>query len=300
MGDVILHLGAHGTDRGLIAGWLLRNVQTLSRLGVLVMPAGRFVDALPSEPPPAGKAGLDDTLSALSGLHGDFHRLAVSAPSLLGSEDAALAPEGFYAAAPERAISRLRRVLPPDSALTLCLAVGSARLLLPPLLRATGRAERPPEAVLDAFGVDGLPWAALVARLRAAAPDAGITVWRHEDLPRIWPEVLAQIAGTLQDLPVDGAGEFALLGHTDEAQRRMRRYLAAKPPPTIVLMRRVADAFAAGYGLAEVKPPPALGELPVALQARLARLDEGYEAEMTRIAEIEGVRVLGRDITLSD
>ncbi len=297
MGDVVLHLGAHGTDRGLIAGWLLRNVQALARLGVQTVPAGRFLDALsPGSPPLAGTGRRDDPLSDLCR---GFRRLAVSAPSLLGAEDAALAPEGFYAAQPERAITRLRRVLPADSALTLCLAVGSARMLLPPLLRAAGRAERPPEALLDAFGADGLPWAALVARLRAAAPDARITVWRHEDLPRIWPQVLAQIAGTLQDLPVEGAGEFALLGHTEEAQQRMRRYLAAKPPPTIALMRRVADAFAAGYGLAEVKPPPALGELPVALQARLARLDEGYQAEMARIAEIGGVSVLGQDVTMS-
>lgn len=306
MTKVILHLGAHGTDEGLIATWLARNAATLARRGVLTMTAARFMalfsDAVAGVPVgPAVAAGdRSDGLMAAPGSGAGTQRVVASAPVLLGSAGDVLTTEGFYVRNLTRRVERLQALLPRDAELSLCLAVGSASLILPRLLTmAHGPADPTAEALIDSMidtrGAPALPWADLVARLREQAPGARITVWRHEDLPQIWPQVLAVLAGPMLDLPVAGAGDFAMLGHTAEAQQRLRRYLAAKPPPTFALMRRVADAFAAGYGQGEVKPGHALQQMPPAIQFRLAQLDAGYDDELARIAAIDGVRVLGRE-----
>lgn len=300
MADIILHLGAHATDEGLIADWLARNAPALAHLGTHTMPGGAFMRAIAQALADAG----DDTKAraAFSGLSAADGRFAVSAPGLLGPPGGVISAAGFQGAPAIGRLGALAQAFPADASLTLCLAVGSAWHVLPRLLAAASvRTGEPAEQLaLSLFpvlavqaGSGVLPWAALVEGLRAQVPGARIVVWRHEDLPQVWPQVLAVLAGDVSDLPVDGTDTFALLGQTAEAQKRMSRYIAAKPPPTVELMHRVAQAFATSYGAAPLQPLPDQLPLSAPVKAQIAALDQNYAAECARIGRIAGVQMLG-------
>ena len=303
MAEVILHLGAHGTDEGIIAAWLAGNEDDLGARGTQVMRARRFqrrfAQALADHGDGAGDADRRGFADALR-LRGDLTRLAVSAPDLLVPRDSVLAQEGLFSG---DATSRLRALggsLLGGVALTLGLAIARPSALVPALM--AGGAATPDAGMIDAWlqRLSGatLPWAALVAQIRRDLPQARLVVWRHERLPQIWPSVLACMSGldvADEALPMAGVEGFAMLGIVPAGHAPMRRYIAAKPPPNPALMQRVAAAFAQGYGRLDDDAAglnePGLA-LPESLQDRLIRLDEGYGAQWSAIAAIEGVERL--------
>ncbi|MCC6001545.1 MAG: hypothetical protein JJU19_11875 [Pararhodobacter sp.] len=304
MADIILHLGAHATDEGLIAGWLARNAPALALVGTQTMPGGAFMHAIAQAL--ADAAADAPAALALPGMAVPDGRFVVSVPGLLGPAGSVVSADGFQGAPGIGRLGALGQALPAKTSLTLCLAVGSAWQVLPPLLAAaSARTGEPAEqlalslfhALTAQSGPGGLPatlpWVAMIEGLRAQVPDARFVVWRHEDLPQVWPQVLALLAGTVRDLPVAGTDSFALLGQTAEAQERMKRYIAAKPPPTVELMHRVSMAFANSYGSAPLHRVSDHPPLSAAVRAQIAALDQNYAAECARIGQITGVHMLG-------
>lgn len=298
MAEVVLHLGAHGTDNGTIAAWLERNAATLARDGTLVMPSRRFLRRLSQSQAGLGDAPSDSDRRAFGdalGLGGHITRLAVSAPALLGTPEDAIASEGFY---PRDATGQLRalgRLFPRDMSLTIAFAVARPGAFVTALLESQAQGADSPMIDEGIGWLQGetLPWARLVRKMRQELPRARLVIWRHESLPRIWPDVLSQFAGYREDaehpLPVEGTEDFAIHGINEEGQRRMRRYIAEKPPPTAALMQRVAVAFMQGYGRRRVGGGI---DLPGWLRTRLDQFDEGYAAQWTAIAAMDGVELL--------
>jgi hypothetical protein len=134
----------------------------------------------------------------------------------------------------------------------------------------------------------------MVARLRAAVPDAEITVWCNEDAPLLWPEILSLLAGAPEDpdLPdsLDGAGDFLAELMRPEGTTRLGSYLEQNAPRSASHRRRVIAAF-----LDRFARPDAVSEtydFPGWTAARIARLTETYEADIARIEGMEGVRLL--------
>src|SRR5690554_1873257 len=159
--ELVLHLGGHATDGGLIAGWLERNAEALAAQGA---------DG-PATP------GREAALLQSLGLGEGRGRLAVSAPGLLGPAAQVIAPEGFYIKDVARRIYGLR-VLFPRSRLHFMLAVRGADGFLPALLAQLP--EGAADDLLPHLDEDILPWSLLVATLRRQAPASGLSVWRHE------------------------------------------------------------------------------------------------------------------------
>lgn len=305
MAELILHLGAHGTDNGTIAAWLERNAAQIASGGTLVMPARQFLQRLSQLLADLGDAPGDADRRALAdalGLGGQVTRVAVSAPALLGPAADVITAEGFYARDPTARLRALGRLLPADMALTLALAIARPGALLPRLLAAQ---ESTPDPAMIAMrmgwlGHETLPWVGLVRQIRRDVPGARLVVWRNESLGAFWPDVLSLFAGYPEDaehaLPVDGAEEFAMQGIVEEGRERMRRYIAAKPPTTAALMQRVAAAFAQGYGRLAYDAADIAGPgfaMPARVQEQLTRFDEAYAAQWWAIAATDGVEVLG-------
>ncbi len=278
--EISFHLGVHGTDQGVIAGWLRNNALALGEAGVAAPPPAnvvrRFSEVVAAQnaDPAAREAALLSEL-APSGAA----RIAVSAPGLLGPAGAvidALHPYGSDAA---RRVYALQTLFP-RTRLRFLLATRAPSQLVetldPPTLPA-------PEA-LDA---DTLAWAGLVRMLRRIAPEGEIIVWRHEDLPRLWPEVLSALTG-LEAPPVSGVLSF-LPGLSAEARLRAERFLAANPAAGAAQVQRIASLFAEKFPRPAT---PAPSPLPEWLRLRLARMDRFYETEWADLAAIEGVRVL--------
>lgn len=291
--ELVFHLGAHGTDAGQIAGWLEQNAPALQAQGLIVPAPRRFLaqisQALAAHGPdgPAPPAREEALLAAL-GLGGGRRRLVVSAPGLLGPAGQVIAPEGFYIKDVARRIYGLR-VLFPRARLHFMLAVRGADGFLPALLSRMpdGAAEQ----LLPLLDDDILPWSLLVSTLRRHAPAAALTVWRHEDLPQVWPQVLAGLTGPGRRVPITGIMEFAAMGLTAQAREHAGRYLAANPPGDAARLQKVMALFADRFG--RQAGPAADNSLPEWAQQHITRLARSYDTEWADIASLEGVRALG-------
>lgn len=288
---LLLHIGAHGTDGGQIAGWIDRNRGALEATGI-VSPAPRLFLARLTEALDQGRdldpLAREEALLRGLGASGKRRRMVVSAPGLLCRATEALSAAGFYQLDVARRLYGIATLFP-RTHIRVLLSVRQAQGLVPALIPDTPGAA---EAMLPLIPEESLPWARLASAIRLHLPRAELVVWRHEDLPHLWPQVLAEITGPEPPLPPAGLLDFAQAGLGAEAKLRMTRYLAeaATPPASAGQLRRMAEAFARRYGAAAPRDPAA--GLPAWARLRLAELDAGYATEWADLAAIDGVRAL--------
>lgn len=291
--ELILHLGAHGTDDGQLAGWMDANSAALRATGTVAVPPRLFLGALSQAlaSRPERPASHDEEQALLLRLGADaaqgIDRLVVSAPGFLGATSTVFTPEGFYRRDVLRRVYALR-LLFPTVKLGFLLAVRDPAGLVPTLM---AQPDAPaPEAIAAALEEETLPWAALIRRLRHQAPAAEVTVWQHEALSTVWPGILAAIAGPGRAVPLAGIMGLAGQGLSAEARLRAERYLQSNPPADPGQVQRVAAAFATRFGRAPQPLPGA--ELPGWMVSRLAEQQQGYRTEWEDLANLPGVRVL--------
>lgn len=292
--ELIFHLGAHATDGGRIAGWLVQNTDALRTQGLVVPPPRRFLaqisQALAAHGPEgAAPVEREQALLRELGLSEERPRLVVSAPGLLGSLDQVIAPEGFYTRDVARRVYGLR-VLFPRTTMHFLLAIRGAGGFIPALMAT--QADDAAERLLPMLDEDILPWSSPVAILRRHAPAATLTVWRHETLPKVWPQVLAALVGPGREIPRDGMVDFAAMGLSAEGRLRADRYLSAHPPADIVGLQRVMALFAERFA-AQAEAADAAATLPGWARQHIARLERSYDTEWADIANLEGVHALG-------
>lgn len=288
--ELALHLGAHATDDGLIAQWLTRNADTLGRIGVAAPPASVFVPKITEAVKSLrGRAApeLEEGLLREMGASGQRKRMVVSAPGLLGPVQDVVAPEGFYTKGLSRRIYGLRQLFP-RCKLSFYFATRRADVFLPRILRAMP--ETRVEDILPLLPDEALPWSQLASDLRAHAPGASLTIWRHEDLGQVWPQVLRFLLGEGRSLPANGLFEIATVGLSAQARLRVQRYLAANPPATVPQLARVVSVFREKYGSQSDASLP--NDLPEWARLHIQRLARGYDTEWEDIAHIPGVRPL--------
>jgi len=290
--ELVFHLGAHATDQGQIADWLSQNAAALHDQGLSLPAPRRFLalisQALAAHGPdgPAPPAREDALLQAL-GLSERRQRLVVSAPGLLGPMSQVIAPEGFYTKDVARRIYGLR-VLFPRARLHFLLAVRGADSFLPTLLAQLP--DGAADTLLPLLDDDILPWSLLVSTLRRHAPAASLTFWRHEDLPQIWPQVLAALTGPRRRLPIEGMMDFAAMGLTAQGRLRAERYLASNPPGDAARLQKVIALFGERFG----RRPDTGAEAahPDWARQHIARLASSYDTEWADITGLDGVRAL--------
>ena len=302
-----LHLGAYATDEGRIANWLAANADALARRGVAAPPARQFLQgisqALATRPEGPASPVQEQALLQALGLSGERRHLALSAPGLLGPAAEVIGPAGFYVKDVARRVYGLR-LLFPRTKLHFMLAIRRPGSFLPALMARPGMPG--PEALLPYLIDDELPWSALVLTLRRQAPAAAVTVWRHEDLPRLWPQVLVALTEGAAEGSAEAAGDappltgellpIAAAHLSAEARLRAERYLAVNPPGDLERLRRICDAFALRFGrnprLQAGEPGENAAALPGWASEQIARLDARYDTEWDDIANIAGVRAL--------
>ena len=284
-------MGAHGTDGGRIAAWIARNRGVLEAEGIAAPPPRLLlarVSEVLDDKRDADPLEREEALLRGLGASGQRLRMVVSAPGLLGAASDVLAREGFYARDVARRLYGLGTLFP-RTRLTVLLSVRRASGMLPAILPDEPGAA---ELLLPMVGDETLPWSRLAGAIRRHLPRATLVVWRHEDLARVWPGVLAEIVGPKAALPPAGLLDFATEELNAEARLRMNRYLteAGAAPASAGQLRLMAEAFGRRYGTAVPKDPAA--SQPGWVRNRLAKLDAGYATEWGDILGIDGVRGL--------
>lgn len=132
--------------------------------------------------------------------------------------------------------------------------------------------------------VSGVDWLDLVTRLRAAKGVGRLTVWRHEDYARVFPQITAGLVGA----------EFA--HHVVPINRRVNAGLSSAAVAEV--LHRTAEGPVEKIGFTARKLlPVSEGYLPFDgfLPQEHATGDAAYAAQIAGIAALEGVTLLQPD-----
>jgi hypothetical protein len=130
----------------------------------------------------------------------------------------------------------------------------------------------------------------MVRDIRAANPEAPITIWCNEDTPLIWPEVMHSVTGLAPDVQLMGGFDILSRIIAKEGIKRIRSYLAAHPPANEEQRRRVLAAFLDKYALEDEVEEEL--DLPGWTPELIDHLTAVYDDDMLEISRIEGVRVI--------
>lgn len=287
---IVLHLGAHCTDDGKLANTLARNRGDFLARGISVPPQGNYhallreaIHALEAGPPApdAGDILLDAIMEEDAA-----ERLILSNENFFGVPHMAVESGQFYPMTEQRLADL--RLLFPDCDIDLFLAVRDPGAFIPAIHAASAGMSL--DQVLKGTDPGTLRWSDMVRRIRAIAPDMGLTVWCSEDSPLIYGEIIRAMAGLPEGHKIRGA--FDLLGEimTREGMQRFRAYFAANPTMSEPQKRKAMMAFLAKYAIEDaleddIPLPPWPDEL-------FEYLTDAYEEDVEAIGRMEGLTLL--------
>ena len=284
----IYHIGLHSTDEDRALRCLLRNDAALQAQGIVVPPHGRFRPVLREamiqlKGEPASEALQDHILEEITDLEAP-ERVVFSNDSFVCVPQRAILDGALYPLVDERA-PWIRNLFPSHEA-EFVLALRNPATLIPALQARFAEQESFAD-YLARIEPLALSWADMVKRLRAAVPDAPLTIWCNEDSPLIWPEILQALSG-LEDISgLEGRDDFLESLMSQEGFRRMQNYFSTHPIPAPEHRRRVVSAFLDKYALEDAVELEF--DLPGWTEDVIARLTGRYEADLERIAAMDGV-----------
>lgn len=288
--QIVYHVGACCTEGERLLRSLLKNADALAAEGIRVPGPGRYrrliretIQNLDGRDPEQETrdilidAILDDApAERLVMVHSDF----VCVPNRVFEGGV------FYGLA-EFKLASLARLFPQDT-LEIHLALRNPATFVPAVFEEA----KAPD--LDAFlrGVDprAISWADLLGRIRALLPAARITAWCNEDAPLIWPDLIRALSGVDQHTRILGGFDLLSTIMSEQGMRRFLSYLQSHPPRTEPQKRRVTAAFLDKYALPEAVEEEL--DLPGWDAALVADLTARYDADVDRIAGMDGVRLI--------
>lgn len=287
---VIIHAGAHNTDDDRLVSCLLEDSEMLLRKGIHVPDPNQYRrvirEILQQSGEDALMPGAHRMLAAAFGDLGAVERLVLSNAGFFGTPKMAVGGGLFYRAAEHRLA--LFQEMFPDDQIELFLGLRDPAGFLPALLDKTAYAGM--DELLRGCAPGDMRWSELVLRLRRSHPDIALTFWCNEDTPLIWSQLLREMAGIDESLPL--AGEFALLSElmSPASMLRLQAYMDRHPDMTAAQKVRVIEAF-----LGKFADTAALEEefdVEGWTQETVSDLTAIYEADVGDIARMEGLRFI--------
>lgn len=287
---IIYHLGLHCTDEGKLVSCLAANAAALAEEGIVV-PA-----------PVSYRALLRDTMNATRGAGvshetqetvldavmdvDEAERLVFSNQAFLCERGRALSGGTLYPMAAKKV--GWMGALFPDHQVEFHFAIRNPATFIPALFER--EKERSYEEFIDGIAPHELRWSELIARVRKAQPNAPVTVWCDEDTPLIWPEVLQAVAGHGDQTRLEGTLEILEPIMSPDGMKRLTEYLASHPSRTLGQHRRIVAAFLDKYAQEDAIEVEL--DLPGWDEEYVETLTELYEADVARIAAMDGVTLL--------
>ncbi len=287
---ICFHIGAHETDNDQLVKSLLKNAKVLLANKVAVPGPGRYRPVINKvlDKLRGGRASPDTQDVLLEQIldADEPERLVLSSPYFLSNHPGALRNGRLY---PRAAAATLGlRNLFPDNEVEFFIAVRNPATFVPALHMRLQSA--PFTEYTAGIDPDMLVWSDVIRDIRAACPDAPVTVWCNEDTPLIWPEVMHRITGIAPETQLMGG--FDILGRiiAREGMKRLRAYLGAHPPATEDQRRRILAAFLDKYALEDEVEEEL--DLPGWTPDLVAQFGEVYDDDMTELSRIDGVRLI--------
>ena len=287
--QILLHLGAHCTDEGLLLRSILRNRSTLAREGIGVPGPSRYRELLGEVSTSLRGAPASDETEAmiLEAIRDDdtAERIVLSNENFLCRANVVIGEDGLY---PRIGKSAWLRNCFPGHEVEFALALRNPALLIPDLMsRLDAEARAAMEGLLH---YERLRWTDVLIEMLAANPGCPILVWRHEDTPYIWSELLREITAHDPFTRLDGA--FEMIEHliTDEGLGRLDDFLSRHGDMTEARRRKTIAAFIEAHPARPDAPPAP--PLPGWSDDTEALLTQAYEDDVTELRALPGITFL--------
>ena len=290
MMDIVFHMGAHCTDRDQLIRCLLRNTSTLAKQGIAVpepetyrQDLRQLAHEMASQPTDAlTQQALIDGLTD----DDDAHRIVLSNANHLAHGQWAVANDKLYPSAAER-IAHLAHLFP-AARLTIAMGLRDPATFLPALYAQLEPQGQAGEMLSSDPGK--LRWSDMVLRMQAAVPGLELILWRDEDVPLIWPEILREVSGHDPQTELEGWFAWYWPLVTPKTHEAMRRYFAKNPAVDDLHRRKVLAAMLERFVRDEALEPDPL--LPDWTEATVDALSDLYDADMDVVASLPGVTFL--------
>jgi len=287
---IVFHIGANFTDGDQLVKSLVKNAADLAPRGVAIPGLARYrrliretIQGLNGgDPAPDTRDVLLDAILDRA----EVDRLVMSNSAFIGLPVRVFEEGQFYGLATMK-VRALRQLFPGDD-LELCFAVRNPATFVPAAFDAVDN--RPFDAFMAGIDPMTLRWSEVIARIRAAAPSARLTVWCNEDTPLIWGEVLRRMTGVASGTALNGEHDIAASIMSKEGMTRFRSYLSSHPPQSEIQHRRIIAAFLDKYALEDEIEE--VVDLPGWDEALVDALTRTYEADVATIADMDGVEFI--------
>ncbi len=286
----VYHFGAHCTDEDRLLKCLFKSRGALADRGINVSGPGRYrpqlraaVKELRGTPAPQAQqdALLDEILIAEGA-----ERVIFSHSAFFSSAGGAIGMGRFYHRAGELAQGYAR--LFPDDDAEFFFAIRDPASFIPALFAQSGEADF--QNFLMGLEPMTMRWSETITRIRRSAPNVPLTVWCNEDSPVIWHDILNRMVGIDPDVTLRGSYDFPAELMTQKGTDALTALLKTSPPENAEQRREMLTELLDFHGR-----PESLEEeidLPGWPQELMDALSEQYDADLVRIAEIDGVTLL--------
>lgn len=287
--DILFHLGAHCTDGGLLIRSILRNRAALATDGIVVPGPGRYRELMGSVSTTLrGDPASTDTEAMLIEAVSDddtAERIILSNENFLCRSLAAVGADGLY---PKVEKSAWLRQCFPSHNVEFALALRNPATFVPALLATLPEEDR--AEMLGTLDLDQLSWADVVAEMIEANPETPLILWRHEDTPYIWSEIIRET--TTHDPYLQITGSHDMVNHilSPEGMARFQTFLADHPDITETRRRKTISAFLEANAAPDTSETGI--ELPGWTVETIADLTAAYEDDVDRIKAMPRVTFL--------
>lgn len=285
--QIVYHMRVHGNDDDRMVKSLLNNRDWLHQNDTEVLTPNRL------------RGVLDEALAALQGgtatpameeimldamLENDHpERVICSIPGYLGGMSKVLAPEGLYPGAPTRMAAMAN--LFPSSETEFFLALKNPVMLLQALFTLTpGRSY---EQMIQGIEPDKLRWAPTVRRMVQSLQGRRLVIWRHEDSPLVWPEIVRLVAQMPVEVPLKEGLSFLHDLLSEAGRDSLAKALSGRDQLSIAARRDLCIEHLARYALAGRIEEEVT--LPGWTQEMVDEMTRNYHADMAEIAVLPGV-----------
>lgn len=288
--QLVLHTGAHFTEHERLIKTVLRNKESLAKRGVIVPGPHSYrsivrdtLNAMHKSPasPQAREVLLDVILDGTPA-----QRVILSDANFFRTPGTAIQKGVLYPAAAMR-LRHMAELFPQDD-VEIFLAIRNPAALIP--LFHDHAVNQEPAAFWADRQAEDIRWSDTIENIRAAVPDAAMTVWCAEDSPLLWGKVARAMMGA--DPREEINGEFDLIERimTEEGTGRLRDYIKTHPEMPEMQKHRAIEAFLAKFALPEELEEEA--DMPGWSEDRIDSLTALYDEDVELVKQIPGITFL--------
>lgn len=288
--QIAYHIGTNCTDQDRLLKSVLKNADSLSKLGVKVPGPGKYrrliretIQRLDGKLPTADAreilidAILDDD---------QCNRLVMSHAQFI-CVHGRIFENGVFFDQAEFKLGGLRDLFPDDD-IEIFLGLRNPATFIPATFDETKNTS------FDAFiqGIDPMEvrWSDLIARIHAILPNARLTVWCNEDTPLIWAQLIRELTGVDALTRITGGFDLLSAIMSAEGMKKFVAYLKANPPQTEQQKRRIIAAFLERYAIEEEVEDEI--DLPGWTDETVEQMSARYEEDLERIEHMQGVNFI--------